>query len=388
MAYKILIIHNQYQHKGGEDSVVENEIALLTERGHDVRIYTRDNHEISMHGKIALAINTIWSNKAYSEVSYEIGDFKPDIIHAHNTFPLISPSIYWLAHKSNIPIVQTLHNFRLLCPQAIFLREGKICEDCLGRSPWRGAMRGCYRNSVAQSTVLTAMLEIHRTLGTYHEKVDQYIALSDFSKSKYIAGGLPEKKISVKPNFAPDLNVNGNSTDKVGFLFVGRLSIEKGISVLRDAAVQCADSLFKVAGSGPEDQQLSGIANIKRLGNLSAQEVRFSMQQSKMLILPSICYENMPMTILEAYASAVPVIASRLGALADLVQDGVTGLLFEPNNPNDLVKKIIWANENPDAVSEMGRNARLRYESYFTPEANYQQLIEIYKKTLKMKGIQ
>lgn len=390
---KILIVHNAYQQRGGEDSVVDAEISMLRAYGHHVSLYRRDNGEIENSSRIKLFVDTLWSKKTSVEAGLILREFSPDIIHVHNTFPLISPSIYWTAAEAGIPVVQTLHNFRLHCPQAMFLRDDHVCEDCLGKTPWRGVVRGCYRNSRMQTAVLTSMLLVHRGLGTYTQKVSRYIALNDFCREKFIQGGLPENKVVVKPNFVDWKPVSENSSEadldtqnaktpqaRSGFLFVGRLSVEKGVSVMADA-VQLLDGnvSLRVAGTGQEVNCLDNLSAIELLGALDGGAVQWQMSQSLALLMPSIWYENFPRTLVEAFASGLPVIASRLGALPQLIDDGRTGLLFEPGNPVDLAEKIAWAHSNKEAMLEMGRNARLEYERKYTSEINYRQLIDIYE---------
>lgn len=376
MAIRILVVHNAYQHKGGEDTVVEAEVALLRSKGHEVELFVRHNDAIVNMPRVAVVAQTVWSRPASHDFDRVVNDFKPDVVHVHNTFPLISPAIYWAAKRHQIPVVQTLHNFRLMCPQAMFLRNNQVCEDCLGTLPWRGALRGCYRNSKVQSSVLAGMLTIHRALGTWRNKVTRYIALNDFCRRKFIEGGLPAKRLVVKPNFvdfpAPP------TCQRQGFLFVGRLSVEKGIQVLVDAALKLPDLDLKVAGTGPEEHLLARAPQLKPLGALSGNQVREQMSQSQALVIPSIWYENFPRTIVEAFGCGLPVIASRIGALADIVQDGVTGLLFNPGDADDLAAKMQWASDNPEQMVIMGLNARALYESQFTAEINYQQLIAIY----------
>jgi glycosyltransferase involved in cell wall biosynthesis len=372
-----LIVHNGYLQRGGEDAVVESEVAMLRARGHKVLLYFRTNEDIADLSSASMVGQTFWSRRTASEVADAMHSFCPDVVHAHNTFPLISPSLYWAADKAHIPVVQTLHNFRLLCPQAMLLREGKVCEDCLGKVPWRGAVRGCYRDSRAQSTVLASMVTLHRALGTWKNKVTRYIALNDFCRNKFIEGGLPAERVVVKPNFVDfDEPVNG---PRLGFLFVGRLSTEKGVVVLVHAAHALANVQVRVAGVGPEGALLDGVPGMHVLGSLGGDAVRTEMSRATALVLPSICYENLPRTLVEAFACGLPVIASRIGAMAELVQDGVTGLLFEPGNAQDLAAKMRWANANPELMHAMGRNARSEYEAKYTAAINYQQLMTIYK---------
>lgn len=373
---RVLVVHNAYQQRGGEDSVVEAEVALLKAHGHEVVEYRRDNAEIAGMTKSRLLAETLWSTHTTQELDKVIREFSPDVIHVHNTFPLVSPSLYWAAANHRIPVVQTLHNFRLFCPQAMFLRHGKVCEDCLGRLPWRGVARRCYRNSFMQSATLAGMLTLHRALGTWSDKVTRYIALNDFCRGKFVAGGLPAESISVKPNFV-DVQAPDESPRERG-LFVGRLSPEKGIDVLIAAVESLQHGAIDVIGTGPEAGRVAASGKLYAQGAKPAADVLTAMRGAAYLVMPSIWYENFPRTLVEAYACGLPVIASRLGAMAELIADGGTGLLFEPGDADDLAKKISWAERHPEEMRTMGENARREYEAKYTPEINYQQLIAIY----------
>jgi glycosyltransferase involved in cell wall biosynthesis len=373
---RILVAHNSYQQRGGEDAVVDAEIALLRSFGHEVVELRRDNAQISAMPPTALLREAIWSSSAAEAVVDFTREAAPDLLHVHNTFPLLSPAIYWAAARLRIPVVQTLHNFRLLCAQPTFLREGRICEDCLGTLPWRGVVRKCYRDSLAQSAALVSVLAVHRSIGTYRNKVDRYIALSQFSKRKLVEGGLPAHKIEVKPNFvvAP-LN---DTPDRSGGLFVGRLSPEKGLHLLTAALGDLPACKVDVVGTGPMQVGLAGNAQLQLLGSMSEQAVLEKMRHAAFLILPSICYEQFPRTLVEAYACGLPIIASRLGSLAELVHDGKTGLLFEAGSSSDLSEKIRFAMANPRLMRDMGAAARAEYEARYTPQENYRQLMQIY----------
>lgn len=373
---KILIVHNSYQHKGGEDSVMEAEAAMLARQGHIVKLFLRQNETLRYISRANAAVQTIWSLPVARDFEELLRSFNPDVVHVHNTFPLISPAIYWVSDRLGVPVVQTLHNFRLLCPQAMFLREGRICEDCVGKVPWRGAVRGCYRSSKLQSAVLAGMLTLHRAIGTWENKVTRYIALNEFCRSKFVEGGLPIERIAIKPNFV-DFEAPA-SRARTGFLFVGRLSEEKGVGVLVDAAKNYGEAVIRVAGSGPQAGLVKEVRGLTPLGALDSDDVKTEMSQSMALVLPSICYEGFPRTLVEAFASSLPVIASRLGSLPELVDDGVTGLLFHPGNAHDLAQKLQWAQQHPLEMALMGRNARARYEAEFTAERNYKQLMAIY----------
>jgi glycosyltransferase involved in cell wall biosynthesis len=380
-AWRVMVVHNSYQQLGGEDTVVEAEVALLEARAHAVMRFGRHNDEIPHLSRVQLAAGTIWSSRTVRDVTNALRQFRPDVVHVHNTFPLISPSIFWAAARARTPIVQTLHNFRLLCPQAMFLRGGKVCEDCLGRSPVPGMVHACYRGSTAQSAVLGGMLMVHRAIGTYDQKISRYIVLNEFCRRKFIQGGLPPDRVVVKPNFV-DYPVAADGA-RNGFLFVGRLSPEKGVSVLATAVGKLVDVSLRVAGCGPDGYLLEGASGVSNLGALPPEAVRAEMGAATALVLPSIWYENFPRTLVEAFACGLPVIASRIGALADLVDDGVTGLLFEAGDARDLAAKMRWAMHHPEQMAEMGRNARWKYEAEFTADRNYAQLMAIYDDVIR-----
>lgn len=375
---KILIVHNEYQHRGGEDSVVEAESQLLREHEQLVMVYRRKNSEIIGKTPLEIASDTLWSRRTTEDLTAIFADFKPDVVHAHNTLPLVSPSLYWVANRANVPVVQTLHNFRLVCPQALLLRDGRICEECIGKVPWRAIQHKCYRGSTAQSAAVAIMVQAHRWAGTWSKKISLYIALNEFCRQKFIDGGIPSHKIRVKPNFI-DMPGRPFESDRQGFLFVGRLSEEKGVKVLIETAPHLAPGLrIRVAGSGPSESEVQNLPHLILLGALNQTDVYREMSSASALILPSIWYENFPRTIVEAYALGLPVIASRLGAMASLIRDRETGLLFEPGDPKDLAAKVNWATQNPDLMREMGRRARLEYETNLTAETNILQLLAIY----------
>jgi glycosyltransferase involved in cell wall biosynthesis len=378
---RILIVHNAYQQRGGEDTVVEAEIALLRKHGHNVFVYARHNDDLQNMCKLEALADTLWSIRTINDLNQLISNKRPNLIHAHNTFPLISPSLYWAANRAGVPVVQTLHNFRLLCLQAMLLRDGRVCEDCIGYLPWRGVVHRCYRGSILQSGAVAGMLALHRWLGTYCNKVTRYIALNNFCRDKFIEGGLTAGQITVKPNFvdiqAPDFN-----NVRRGMLFVGRLSREKGITVLAEAARRLPNISFTVIGAGPDQDRLTNLANVNLIGFQDQETVRAEMCRTACLVLPSLWYENFPRTLVEAFACGLPVIASRLGAMAELIEEGRTGLLFEPGSAVALSEKIAWAESHSDVMSRMGEAARAEYELKYSPEINYRQLMAIYQTTI------
>ncbi len=392
LTMRVLIAHNAYQQPGGEDTVVSAEKDLLIRMGNEVSEYIRHNSEIksgSTCSSIALGLRTIWSSASRDELYQVLRDKRPDIVQFHNTFPLISPSAYYACQELGIPVIQTLHNYRLFCPAATFFREGKVCEDCLGKSPWQAVRHACYRQSRSASAALAGMLSFHRWYGTWANMVDRYIALSEFSRAKFVEAGLPPEKIVVKPNFVlPDPGVGSGPREYA--VFLGRLSEEKGLPTLLQAWTQVHPShTLRIIGDGPMQKEIhskissASLSNVRLDGRLPRKDSLSVLQGAKVLILPSTCYENFPMTIAEAYACGTPVIASRLGAMQEIVQDGRTGLHFTPGDAGDLAKKVEWAWTHPEEMREMGRNARAEYAAKYTAERNYKMLWDIYQQVIQ-----
>jgi glycosyltransferase involved in cell wall biosynthesis len=384
---KILLVHNKYLLSGGEDSVLESEFQLLKRYGNRVELYIRDNRDILHRSKAKIAIDAVWSSKTVKDMNLLLSKFEPDIVHVHNTLPLISPSIYWVCNRFHIPIVQTLHNFRFMCLNALLLREGEICEDCIGKIPWKGVFNSCYRSSVSQSAVLAITNVIHKQIKTYEHKVTHFIALNEFSKKIFIRGGIPGKKLSVKPNFV-EIEDTIDIQNTNSFLYVGRISQEKGIMCLVKACKQLNNYKVNVIGEGSEEYLFSGMASIKVFGKIEKQSIYSEMKKSLALVVPSICYENFPRTIVEAFACGLPVITTRIGTMMTIVEDGVTGLLFERNNHIDLANKLQWALNNREKMQRFGKNARKIYEEKYTAEQNYRQLENIYSKVISYNQVQ
>lgn len=379
---KVLVVHNRYQLAGGEDAVVDAEVALLQNRGVDVRRYERHNDDIQHISRASAALQAYWSRQTVSELSDLMGQWRPDVIHVHNTLSLVSPSVYWVADRFGVPVVQTLHNFRLLCPQGMLLRDGQVCEQCVGKPvAWPAVAHACYRESAVQSAVLAGLVAGHRALGTYSNKVARFIALNDFCRDKFVQGGLSADKLVVKPNFV-DLPAPDQSVERGCGLFVGRLSHEKGVATLVQAKHSQPALPVKVIGSGPMGGAVQAAFGPDLLGFLPLAEIVEHMRRSTFLVLPSICYENFPRTVVEAFACGLPVIASRMGSMAVLVKEGETGLLFNPGDAQDLVTKIEWAQAHPAEMAQMGRHARRQYEQEFNAEVNFDLLMAIYQEAM------
>ncbi|MBV8072949.1 MAG: glycosyltransferase family 4 protein [Acidobacteriaceae bacterium] len=380
---RILQIHNFYQQSGGEDRVYQAECELLRSRGHAVVQYSLHNDSLSDMAAPEMAVRTIWNHRAYRELKALLQAGPVDVMHAHNTFPLMSPAVYYAAQAFNVPVVQTLHNYRLFCAGSTFYRGGRVCEDCLHSPlPYPGVMHACYRNSRPATTAVAAMLTVHRAAGTWRTKVQMYIALTRFAKQKLIEGGLPEHRVRVKPNFlASD---PGPGTGLGGFaLFLGRLTEEKGIRTLLRAWRDVPDVPLKVAGSGPlasfVAERARELPSVEYLGQCEPRCAIELLHAAAFLVFPSEWYEGLPMTIVEAFACGTPVICSALGAMNELVLRDITGVLFEPGNALELAGAVNRLIADPRRLSQIRAKARQEYLECYTPGINYPQLMEIYE---------
>lgn len=384
---KILMAHNRYSIRGGEDAVFDQERDLLRSYGHEVIEYTKDNRDILKASGVKLAVDSVWAADTFREVSRLIDRVRPDIMHVHNTLPQVSPSIYYAASRQAVPVVQTLHNYRLLCPSGMLLREAAVCEDCVGKAvPWPAIRYSCYRGSRAATTAVVASLTFHKAVGTWRSQVCRYIALCHFSRSKLLAAGLPERRVTVKPNFVRDrhagVDLNG---PRAKGLFVGRFSEEKGLRVLIEAWKDLDVEIDVIGSTGPMVDAVKAAASryFNPIGFVDDAALSAAMRRSAFIVMPSIVYEGFPMVVAESFAAGLPIIASRLGALEELVEDHVTGLHFDPGDPADLAAKVRWARDNTDEMLVMGRRARETYLQRYTPQANYAQIMEIYNQASK-----
>jgi glycosyltransferase involved in cell wall biosynthesis len=387
---KILAVHNAYRQPGGEDVAFEQEIEMLKRAGENVIHYRRTNSEIDGYsgvGYMGLVKGTVWASDTRREFAALLRREKPDVVHVHNTFVLISPSIYSACAEAGIPVVQTLHNFRLLCPVATLFREGKACEECLDHSLLRSVKHGCYNQSRTATAVVASMLAYHRGRDTWNREIASFVALSEFARRKFVQGGLPADRISVKPNFVyPDPGARTGVGEYA--LFVGRLSPEKRVNTILDAWRHLRSSIpLVIMGEGPEraglEKQAQGLNNVRFTGRMPREEVLAAMNRARFLIFPSDMCENFPVTLVESFACGTPVICSRIGAMQDIVADGSTGLHFTTGDGEDLARKVDWAWAHPDESRWMGERARQEYLTRYTAEKNYPALMEIYRRTVE-----
>ena len=384
---RVLMVHCRYQIRGGEDECFEAEQRLLRDAGVEVDAYEDDNHRVEQLGALRAGAATIWSEPAYRAVRQRLRLKRYDLVHVHNFFPLISPAVYYAAQAEGCAVVQTLHNYRLSCPAGIFYRDGRVCEDCLGKPvAWPSVVHGCYRGSRAGSAAVATMLATHRLLGTWSRKVDLYIALNDFMRRKAIAGGLPAAKIVIKPNFvSPD---PGSGDGAGGFaLFVARLNPEKGVPQLLEAWQRLAPRVpLKIMGDGPLTEMVRQAAadtpGIDYLGRRPLAELYEMLGHARFFIFTSTWYEGFPRVISECYARGTPIVASAIGPIAEVVADGRTGLHFRPGDVEDLVAKVSWLLDHPAEGANLRRGARDEFEARYTADANCAQLLAIYQRAI------
>jgi len=387
VSFPVLHAHDYYVQRGGEDASFEAERRLLEDRGHRLATYVRHNTEIEESAVVRtpLPATLIWSSRAHRELRALLARERPAVAHFQNTFPLISPSAYDACRAEGVPVVQSLRNYRLICPSAILFRDGRVCEDCVGlRVPWPGVAHACYRQSRAQSAAVAAMLAVHNARRTWHDRVDLYVALTQFARRKLVEGGLPAGRIAVKPNFVVDPGGPSPVPERGAILYVGRLSPEKGVEDLMRAAARLhAVERVRIAGDGPDRPRLEAMGRAAFLGALRAEEVIEEMRRATVVVVPSRWYETFGRVVVEAFACGRPVVVARHGALAELVEEGRTGFGFAPGSADELAAALERA--FADGV-RMGPEARRAYEERYRPELNYRMMMGIYRLALERAG--
>ena len=392
---RVLLVHNRYRTSApsGEDQAVANERRMLEAHGVEVSTFDRCNDDIdesSWAEKGALAVNTIWSRRSRLELQARLRSVRPDIVHVHNTFAMISPSIYGACRAEGVPVVQTLHNFRFFCPGGLFLRDGKPCEDCVDHSLLESVRHRCYRNSVGATAAVASMLALHRTIGTYTRDIDLYITPTKFGRSKAIKAGIPESKVVVKPNFVPDPPRPGPGAG--GYVtYVGRLTEGKGSETLVAAWRRLPSVRLKIVGDGAFRSGLEAIAkrealNIEFVGMQPKNVVLDAMANAEFLVMPSECYEAFGMVIAESFACGTPVLASNIGSMGELVEDGVTGRKFTAGDPASLAHGVEAMLADKARLRDMRANARSYFDAHLTEDQNSSQLLQIYQDVLASAG--
>ncbi len=380
---EILVLHSRYRSgaASGENAVVADEARLLREAGHRVEVV--DPGVRGWAGALRAAGGVVWDPGRTADVRRVIRRLQPDVVHVHNVFPALSPAVIRAAAEEGVPVVMTLHNFRLLCLPATFLRDGRVCEDCLGRLPWPGLVHGCYRGSRLASAPYLASLALHRSIGTF-DRVRRFLAVSGFVRAKHAEAGILPERIAVKPNFAwpaPRREGPGSS-----FLYLGRLSPEKGVDTLLRAWRPALGRLL-VAGDGPEGPRLRSLAGegVELLGAVPAERARELVAGARAVLIPSRWYEAFPRVVVEAYAAGVPVVASRIGALPEVVEEGVTGLLAPPDEPAswaEVLERLL----DDELSLRLGEGAYRAWAERYTPETNLRILEAIYREAAASAG--
>lgn len=389
---KILLVHSRYRERGGEDKVFDQEKVLLDKAGVVVESLEFNNDDIReerLIDRVRLGLATTWSISGWRAVKAALEARKPDIVHFHNTFPQLSPSVYYACKSVGVPVVQTIHNYRLLCSAGTFLREDRVCEECLPRRFYNGVRFRCYRDSLAASFAVSTMQYVHHSMGSYRYRVDRYIALTRFAKEKLVEAGLPEDRIVIKSNTLADVPRVGKGGSEV--VFVGRLSPEKGVDVLLRAwSSRRLQYPLRIIGDGPMrglvEQAVRRSDWIRYSGQLSSDECQEAMGRARVLVLPSVWYEGFPMTVLESYAKGTPVIASRIGSLTELVRENETGWTFPKGDSEALSAIVEIAMNGGERVSTIRERCRDEFLERYSPEKNVAQLIDIYKDLISERG--
>lgn len=387
---RVLVAHNRYLQAGGEDVVVASEVRLMRELGWEVELYETSNARVAELGRARSGVRASWSPEAAREVGQRLDAGRHQLLHVHNWFPLLSPSIHWAAARRRIPVVQTLHNYRLSCLAGSLMRDGERCTDCVGkRVPWPGALHACYRSSHPGSLALAGALVLHRALGTWRRKVSVFVALSEYSRGLLVRGGLPAERIVVKPNFVDRDQGPGGGVRRFA-LFAGRLTPGKGVSQLL-AAWSGVELPLRVAGVGPSAAEVRAAAersaSVEWLGYLGREELLELMGGAAFLVVPSLNAEGCPLVVLEAFSRGTPVIAARGGALEDVVVDGENGRLVAAGDVAALAAAIRDLASDPDEARRLGKGARRAFETHYSPESNRRMLEAIYRRALAAPGV-
>lgn len=380
---RVLMAHNHYKEGGGEDESYRAEAALLESFGHEVIRYTLSNDRIGGRTAAVAGMRSVWSRESHRELGDLVRRHRPDVAHFQNIFPLISPSAYYAVKAEGVPVVQSLRNYRLSCLKATFFRDGQPCEDCVGKAvPWPGVVHACYRGSRPASTAVATMLVTHRALGTWSRMVDVYVALTAFARAK-LQQTLPTSRMVVKPNFVyPD---PGPGTGSGGYaVFVGRLAPEKGVDTMLTAWEGLGGRLpLRIVGDGPLGPAIraraEGIPGVECLGRLPLNQTYDIIGEASLLVFPSRWYETFGRVAVEAFAKGTPVVAADIGAVAEVTRGTGAGVLYAPHDPSDLRRRVMELIEHPQELARMRTRARAHFETYYTGEVNYRQLIDIYR---------
>jgi glycosyltransferase involved in cell wall biosynthesis len=378
----VVSVHGFYRWPGGEDAVFRSELRMLEENGHRVQAWTRDNKALEHLSRGAALRTCLWNQESYADFREVLRREQPDVVHCHNTFGVISPAVYYAARAEGIPLVQTLHNYRYQCLNGLLFRNGHVCEDCLARAvPVPGVVHRCYRDSLSASLGMCMVHSVHRALRTWRRHVDAFIVPTPSARPRFVAAGLPFEKLFVKPHVVFDSGVRSVPPGDY-VLFAGRLSEEKGIQTLVEAWQRLSDIPLKVAGDGPMREVVNAAQTVDAVGWVGRDDFGSLLRHARFVVVPSVCYEQFGMVIAEACCCGVPVVAADHGAMADLVQDGETGMLFAAGDAGALGQAVRSMWSDVASCRRMGVQARKQYEMRFAPKENYRALDHIYRSAL------
>ena len=383
---KVLLVHNEHGRPSGEEVIVQCIKNLIEENGHQVIYYIRSSAEISEmpFGNFNAFISGIYSRESRKILKNLLVKHQPDVVHVHNLFPFISPSILPICRKLRFPVVMTVHNYRLVCPNGLHMRSGEICMKCASGHEYWCVLRNCERN-LFKSIGYAFRNWFARKRRFFLDNVTIFVTLTQFQRQRLLAEGFPADRITVIPNMASSKDKEQNARYGSFVGFIGRISPEKGIQTFMDAASKCADISFKVAGSYDRMPHLlaSPSSNFDFVGHLSHEKLDEFYKAVRMIVLPSICFEGFPMVLAEAMLYGKPVICSRIGGLPEIVEDGKTGLLFESADAEDLSVKIRYLWNRPDLCRKMGHEGRKKALREYSPKKYYKRLMEVYQKAIE-----
>lgn len=384
---RVLMVHNRYGAVSGEELMVDRIVGLLRARGHEVETFYRDSADISNMplGEVRAFFSGIYSYESRRSIRKVLNRFRPEIVQIQNLFPLISPAILPEIHAFGVPIVMRLANYRLVCPNGLLLSHHEVCHKCLGGREWWCFLRNC-EHSMFKSLGYALRSMVARKAGFYSKHVTRYYAQTEFQKQMLLGQGFPPDRIDVIPNMLelPQINDQTALGEHVGF--AGRLSPEKGVETFFAAANLCADIPFEVAGGTQKMPSAESLApaNVRVLGHLGAETLEVFNRKTRILVVPSLWYEGFPGVLLEAMLQGKPVICSRIGGLPEIVDDGKTGLLFEPGNAAELAGKIRYLWDRPELCREMGEAGRKKVLAEYNSERYYERLMTTYERGVTM----
>lgn len=391
----VLVVHGRYRSAGpsGENEVVDDETKLLRESGCRVDQLELQSDDISAWPgwkKATLPGRVVWSPSGQRALAQALDRLRPDIVHIHNTFPLFSPAVFWTAHRRGVAVVHTLHNFRPFCPAGTFLRDGKACEECFGRLPLPAVRYGCYRDSRVATLPVATMIGLHGSLRTWQRNVDRFIVVSQYERSKYILAGWPQERIRVKYNTVYEPALPTRHEDGGGaFLCMSRIVPEKGTDVLLEGwrrAFPDGAPPLRLTASGDSAAELreryGHLPGVTFLGHVERSVLLDELVNARAVIVPSRCYEGFPRVVAEAYAAGVPVIASRVGSLTELVEEGVTGLQVEAGDPDDMARALRALASSEELRVRLGAGARTRFERLYSAEVTMRGLVGVYREAM------